>query len=485
MKPRLALFLLLCSASFFSAPAFADFPAGYTPPPLPPQVTFPSNKIIKITDRGAVADGKTLATPAIHKAIEECAAAGGGVVQVPAGEFLTGAIHLKSNITLQVDEGATLKFTSDRSHYPVVRTRYEAVDIMNFSPLIYAYQCENIRITGKGTLDGQGQDWWAWARSISTRPITTPDDQTATPRGGNSGQGMGPDAAGRRLMLQYTADREGKFPLEERVFGEKVPGMRPCLLETYECKNVLIEGLTFTQSPFWTIHPVYSENVTVRGVTVHGNGPNTDGCNPDSSKTVLIEDCNFITGDDCIAIKSGRDGDGIRRNRSCENITIRNCTMKDGHGAITMGSETSGFIRNVFAENCQIDGPDSAIRLKTTRGRGGGVENLFARNITVTKTLRYAITIDMLYSRTQPAPKSETTPVFRNLYIDGFTCESAPQSIYVMGLAESPVENLTLKNIRINGERGAAIEHVAGFTRENVQITPKTGEAWTIRNVRE
>jgi polygalacturonase len=149
-----------------------------------------------------------------------------------------------------------------------------------------------------------------------------------------------------------------------------------------------------------------------------------------------------------------------------------------------MGSETSGFIRNVLAENCKIDGPDSAIRLKTTRGRGGGVENLFAHNITVTKTLRYAITIDMMYSRTQPAPKSETTPIFRNIHIDGFTCESAPQSIYIMGLAEAPVENVTLKNIKIKGDKGAHIENVINFTRDNVEITPKTGDPWTLREVR-
>jgi polygalacturonase len=488
MLPMIRRLSFIPALLTLSAVAVADFPAGYTPPPLPPEITFPTNKTIKITDVGAVADGKTLATDAIRKAIDECAAAGGGVVQIPAGEYLTGPIHFKSNITLQVDEGATVKFTTDRSQYPIVRTRYEAVDIMNFSPLIYAYQCQNIRITGKGTLDGQGQEWWAWARSNSARAAATPpagQPGAAPARGANSGQGMGPDASGRALMLAYTNDREGKYPLEQRVFGDKVPGMRPCFIEPYECKNVVIEGVTVKQSPFWTIHPLYSENVTVRNCVIIGNGPNTDGCDPDSCKTVLIENVDFTTGDDCIAIKSGRDGDGIRRNAPCENITIRNCTMKGGHGAITMGSETSAFIRNVFAENCKVDGPDSAIRLKTTRGRGGGIENVFVRNVTTNKTLRYAITIDMMYSRTQPAPKSETTPEIRNVYIDGFTCEQSPQAIYIMGLEESPVENVTLKNIKVTGDKGARVENVVGFTRENVNVTAKTGETWTIQNVKE
>ena len=200
-------------------------------------------------------------------------------------EYLAGAIQLKSNITLQIDEGVVLRFTTDRTKYPLVKTRYECTDIMNYSPLIYANNCENIRISGKGTLDGQGATWWAW-------------------RNGK------PAAA---ALKKYTDDREGKYPLEQRVFGEAVQGLRPCMIEPYECKNVVIEGVTVENSPFWTIHPVYSEDVTVRGVTVVGDGPNTDGCDPDSCKTVLIDKCHFTTGDDCIAIKSGRDGDGIGR----------------------------------------------------------------------------------------------------------------------------------------------------------------------------
>ncbi len=438
----------------------------YVPPALPAEGKFPSDKVVKITDVGALGDGTTLATDAIAKAIDQVAAAGGGIVQLPAGGagagptvYLTGPIRLKSNITLQVDEGVTVRFSTDHKLYPMVKTRYESVDIMNFSPLIYAYQCENIKITGKGTLDGQGRDWWTWAQR---------------------------NGAGRQVMPQYTNDRAGKFPLEQRIFGDANPGYRPCFIEPYECKNVVIEGVTLHASPFWNIHPLYTQDMIVRGVTVFGDGgPNTDGCDPDSSKRVLIEKCNFTTGDDCIAIKSGRDGDGIRKNATCEDITIRVCIMKGGHGAVTMGSETSAGIKHVFSENCQVDGPDSAIRLKSTRGRGGGIEDVYIKNMTVTRTLKYAITIDMEYTGTTAAPKSETTPVFKDIRIEDFKCDAAPQAIYIVGLAESNVENVILKNVAIKADKGAHVDYVTGLTRENVTLAPRTGEAWDIKDVKD
>jgi polygalacturonase len=221
--------------------------------------------------------------------------------------------------------------------------------------------------------------------------------------------------------------------------------------------------------------------VIVRGVTVFGdNGANTDGCDPDSSKNVLIEKCTFDTGDDCIAIKSGRDGDGIRKNATCENITIRDCTMKGGHGAVTMGSETSAGIKHVFADNCQVDGPDSAIRLKSTRGRGGGIEDVYIRNMAVTSTKQFAITINMRYTTTAEAPFGETTPVFKDIRIENFTCGTSKQALEILGLKESRVENVVLKDVTIGALTGAKLEYVNGFTRDNVKITPVSGQAWTM-----
>jgi polygalacturonase len=441
--------------------ATAALGADYAKPPVPAEMTFAAGKVVKITETGAVADGTSLASEAIAKAIEQCAAAGGGIVQFPktekGGTYLTGPITLKSNITLQIDEGVTLKFSTDRKLYPLVKTRWECTDVMNYSPLIYGYQCQNIRITGKGTLDGQGQTWWTWA---SGKPAAN-------------------------VLRQYTSDREGKFPLEKRVFGEQVQGLRPCLIEPYESKNVLIENVTVKNSPFWTIHPLYSENIIVRNVTILGTGPNTDGCDPDSCKNVLIEKCVFTTGDDCIAIKSGRDGDGIRRNASCENITIRDCTMKGGHGAVTMGSETSGGIKHVYAENCDVDGPDSAIRLKSTRGRGGGIEDVCIKDMKVTSTRKIAITINMRYTSTAEAAKGETTPVFKDVRIENFTCSSSPQALEVLGLRESSVENVVLKDVTITSRQGAKLEFVKGFSRENVKITVASGEVWTMSDTTE
>ncbi len=430
-------------------------------PPVPVEVNYPSHKVVKVAEVGAVADGATLCTEAVHEAIAQCAAAGGGIVEFAptdrGAEYLTGAIHLRSNITLQIDEGVTLKFTTDRARYPLVRTRYEGTDVMNYSPLIYAYQCRNVRLTGRGTLDGQGQAWWDWRN--------------------------GKPAA--EMLRRYTNDRAGQFPLEQRVFGESVQGLRPCFIESYESQNILIEGVTVKNAPFWTIHPLYSANVIVRNVTILGTGPNTDGCDPDSCQTVLIEKCRFTTGDDCIAIKSGRDGDGIRRHRPCENITIRDCTMTGGHGAVTMGSETAGGIRHVWAERCTVDGPDSAIRLKSTRGRGGGIEDVYVRHMTVTSARQFAITINMRYTQTTEAPPSETTPLFRNIRIEDVTCRNAPAALEILGLNESRIENVYLKDVTINATRGARLEYVTHFVRDNVTITPSNGAAWTLTHVTE
>jgi len=453
-------------ATLFLLPAVAlADSASFSAPPLPPEVVFPSKVTIKATDAGAMPDGATLCTGAIEKAIDQAAADGGGIVElspVPHGQggagdtvYLTGAIHLKSNITLRIDAGVTLRFSPDRTLYPLVKTRYECTDVMNYSPLIYADGCENIRITGGGTLDGQGQSWWTWARGKPALQAIAP----------------------------FTEDRAGKYPLESRVFGEKIPGLRPCFIESYNCKNVLIEGVTLRESPFWNLHPLYSKNVTVRNVTIFGDGPNTDGCDPDSCDTVLIDHCTFTTGDDCIAIKSGRDGDGIRRNSPCENITIRDCTMKGGHGAITMGSETSAGIRHVFAENCAIDGPDSAVRLKSTRGRGGGIEDVYIRKLNVASTKKVAITVNMKYSNAPEAAKSETTPVFKDIRIEDFTCEAAPQAMELIGLPEAPIENVALSHVSIHAAKGARAEYVTGLSRQEVNIAAATGDAWSESHV--
>lgn len=321
-----------------------------------------------MTQFGAVGDGQADCTKAIREAIAACQAAGGGRVVVPPGVFLSGAIHLKSGVNLHLSEGATIRFVTNTTAYlPVVFTRYECTEVMNFSPPIYALEQTNIAITGKGTLDGQGPWWHQWRSQWGA-------DSRALVEQGNRG-----------------------VPVAERVYGEG-HFLRPNFIQPVRCRNVLIEGVRVVNSPMWTLHPLYCTNVTIRGVTVETRGPNTDGCDPDSCTDVLIENCIFSNGDDCIAVKSGRDGDGRRVNIPSENIVIRNCQFKDGHGGVTMGSETSGGIRNVFAENCHFDSPDldMAMRFKSNPARGGFVEDIYLRNCTV-PTAKYGIHMTLRY----------------------------------------------------------------------------------------
>jgi polygalacturonase len=341
--------------------------------------TFP-NQDFNITGYGAKGDGVTDCTEAFRRAIQECFNADGGRVVVPPGVFLTGAIHLKSNVNLYLAKGATIRFSTEPKKYlPVVFTRYECTEVMNYSPLIYAFEQENIAITGEGTLDGQGDAWHSWKSKADANKLVK----------------MGEDGV----------------PVAQRVFGEG-HFLRPNFVQPMRCKNVLIEGVRIINSPMWVLHPLYSTNVTVRGVTVDTTGPNTDGCDPDSCSDVWIKDCKFSDGDDCIAVKSGRDADGRRVNIPCQNLVIQNCTFAAGHGGVALGSETAGGLRWLFAENCQFDSPDldMAMRFKTNPARGGYIENIYLRNCTV-KTAKFGIHMTQRYGSSGAMQGSERPPI--------------------------------------------------------------------------
>jgi unsaturated rhamnogalacturonyl hydrolase len=412
--------------------------------------TFPARDF-KITDYGATAGGNADSSEAIRKAIEACNKAGGGRVVVPAGTFLTGAIHLKSNVNLHISERATLKFSTDPAKYlPVVYTRWEGTELMNYSPFIYAFEQENIAITGSGTLDGSASDenWWAWARRKGTSP---------------------PLAANDVRRLRDMGERG--VPVKERLFGSG-HYLRPSFIEPYRSKNILIEGVRIINSPFWEIHPTLSTNVTVHGVNISSHGPNNDGCDPESSRDVLIEDCVFDTGDDCIAIKSGRDNDGRRVGVPSENIIIRNCTMKDGHGGVVIGSEISGDCRNVFAENCKMDSPnlDRALRLKSNALRGGIIENIFMRNVEVGRVAEAVLTIDLLYDTGDKGPYK---PVVRNVALDHVTSTSSPRVMWVVGFPGAVIEDVRFNDCTFRGvETSEVMHHVGSFTFKNVTIEP-------------
>jgi len=416
----------------------------------PPQ--FPAHDF-ELAKFGAVGDNKTDNTAAIAQAIAACAQAGGGRVVVPQGEFVTGAIHLRSNVNLHLNEGATLRFTRDTSKYPIVLTRFEGVELMNFSPLIYAFEQQNIAVTGSGTIDGNADagHWWAWKAPTRSRPNKDgkPND--------------------RDTLFQMA---ETGVPVNQRIFGDG-HYLRPNFFQPYRCQNVLIEGITLLNSPMWQVHPVLSTNVTVRKLSINADGPNTDGCDPESCRDVLIEDCTFNTGDDCIAIKSGRNGDGRRVHASTENVVIRGCHMKNGHGGVTIGSEISGGVRNVFAENCRMDSPrlDIAVRLKNNAMRGGVLENIHVLDITVGQVANAALAIDFFY---EEGKAGKFTPVVRNVSLRKVTTEKAKYALYLRGFENAPIRGVELADCEFNGvAEPSVVENVKEIALRNVRINGK------------
>ncbi|HET6739570.1 MAG TPA: glycoside hydrolase family 28 protein [Kribbella sp.] len=378
----------------------------------PPQFR---SRDFSITSFGAVGDGTTLATEAIATAIDVCHRSGGGRVVVPAGTFLTGAIHLKSNVNLYVSTGATLLFSTDPANYlPVVLTRFEGQECMNYSPLIYARDCENIAVTGGGTLDGGAtwDDWWSWV---------TPS---------------GPDA---RALTQMTEDG---VPVEERVFGDG-HHLRAAFIETQSCQNVLIEGVTILRSPFWEIHPVLSRNITVRGVHIDSRGPNNDGIDPESSQYVHIQNCTLDCGDDCIAIKSGKGADGLRINVPSENILIEDCTLNIRYGAITIGSEMTGGVRNVFVRNCTIGSPNLyfGLYIKTNSVRGGFAENLYLRDLEISNLTKEVVSCNFYRSEGDVGP---LTPYVRNVELRNIEVGHARNAFSIFGYPRSPIQDFRL-----------------------------------------
>lgn len=396
------------------------------------QITIPEfrNENFNIIDYGAIGDGITDCTMSIKRAIEDCNRNGGGRVVIPKGEFFTGPIYIKSNVNLHLEKNATLLFSTDpRDYLPLVLTRWEGVDVMNYSCLISAFGEKNIAITGQGTLDGQAasSNWWPWkGRKVYGWKENTPN-QT--------------DKSNRPALFDMV---EKDIPVLNRKFGEG-HYLRPQFIQPYNCENILIEGVTILRSPMWVIHPVLCTNLTIKGVKVKSDGPNTDGCDPESCKNVLIKDCYFKTGDDCIALKSGRNRDGRRINIPCENVVIQNCTTVNGHAGIAIGSEISGGVKNVFIENCKISKPMWGIRLKTSSMRGGISKNIYIRNVEIDKVSNEAIILTMLYE-----DKGEYIPTIRDLYFGNIKIKNGGKCGIVMeAYPESPIENITFENVNI------------------------------------
>ena len=399
------------------------------------------DKTYNILDFGAIADGKTMATSSIRKAIETCSKNGGGKVLVPAGKFLTGAIHLESNVNLHLEEGAEILFsTNPKDYYPLVHTSFEGTELINYSPLIYIKNKKNIAITGKGILNGQAssENWWPWKGQTSE----------GTNYGAVKGNPSQLDANNLPALMNMA---ENNVPVEKRIFGNG-HYLRPNFIEPFECENVWIKDVRIINAPFWIIHPLKSKNVIVDGVNINSHGPNNDGCDPEYSQNVLIKNTTFNTGDDCIAIKAGRDADGRRVGIITENIIVRDCKMIDGHGGVVIGSEMSAGVKNVFVYNCFMDSPelDRAIRLKTNTRRGGIIDGFFVKNLTVGEVKEAVLHINMNYA-IYGDQKGNNIPTIKNIYMENVKVKNGGKyAIFADGLDNSKIENIVFKNVTID-----------------------------------
>jgi polygalacturonase len=400
---------------------------------------------------GAVSGGAVDCSTAFATAISTCHDEGGGRVVVPAGQFFTGPIHLKSNVELHVARDAEIVFSDQFEDYlPVVLVRVGGIELYNYSPLIYARDCINIAVTGAGKLNGNASAWWDWKDRETRR-----------------GFEMGAKAV----------------PVEDRVFGTPEAGIRPSFLSFVNCVNVLLADFTIGSGPNWTIHPIYCQNMTIRGVNVVTDGPNNDGIDPDSCRDVLIEHCTFDTGDDCVVLKSGYNQDGWRVGRPTENVVMRNCTSKRGHGGLVIGSEMSGGVRNVFIENCSFEGTDRIIRIKSRADRGGIVENIFARNLIADNLQQDVIILTMDYgSDTRAFVNNAKPPIFRSMAFEKITASGAPIAIVIQGMPDSPIRDLRVADMTICSKQGVVAKNVEKLFFRNVQITRADGPVFAFEN---
>jgi hypothetical protein len=436
--------------TYVSTDPIAPLEAPFEMPELD-RPLFP-DRVFDIRDFGAVADGATMNSAAIAEAIDACAAAGGGTVIIPSGLWLTGPIHLRSNTNLHAAEGATVRFSTRFEDYlPVVQTRWEGIEIYNYSPLIYANSADNIAITGSGTFDGQGEAWFnmrIWQK------------------------------VDREKLWNSEADG---IPVEDRIYGTEEGALRPAMVQPFNCSNVLIEGPTFTRSPFWVIHPVYCDRLIIRNVTVDSHGVNNDAVDLDSCTNSLVEHCSFSVGDDAVAIKSGRDADGWRVGRPSENIVVRHITSIGGHGGAVIGSELSGGARNVLFHDFYFKDTVTALRIKSKIGRGGVIEDIWFRDIVITGLReKPAFWLDALYASHTVRPATTELTTFRNIHVENLASWGGVRSIEISAYAERPAENLTLENVSVSADFGLTLENADGVTLTKVNILPNSGDGTDI-----
>lgn len=410
---------------------------------IPPFVT-------RISDHGAQEGGEIPSTTAFSRAIAACSEHGGGTVVVPPGVWLTGPIHLCSSLRLHLERGAEIRFSRIHSDYlPPVLAHRAGCWVMNYSPFLYARDAHDIAITGEGVLDGQGDAWWDWKNN----------------------------EAGVHRLIRMVAE---ELPVSERIFATEEDEVRPNMIEFVNCENLLFEGFSMRESPAYFLHPVGCTNVTVRNVSLLGNGPNNDGIDPEYCRNVLIEDCFIDTGDDCVCIKAGRDQDGWKEGRPTENVVVRRIRTRRGHGGIVIGSELSAGVRNVWVEDCEFTGTERGIRIKTAPGRGGFVENVCFRQIRMSGILEEAIIIHMDYGsiakgQVGSAFESSTRCLTRieGITLEDISVEGADRALDLTGEATQPLSHLKFHHLVAHAKHGPSITHAQDVVFEKTQFLPE------------
>lgn len=490
----IGLCLWLCVACQSSSYKYADLYA--TLPFEMPRVeapVFPEREVL-LSDYGAVGDGATLCTEAFEKAISALAGQGGGHLIVPPGVWFTGPIVLRSNIDLHLEKGAIILFSPDVDLYPLVETVFEGLDTRRCQSPISGRNLENVAITGEGAIDGNGHFW----RPLKREKVTESEWKRATSRGG--------------VYKRPTY----WFPYPETLRGDTISNMnvpqnlkteeewqsvrhflRPVMVSLIECKNVWLQGVIFQNSPAWNLHPLMCENVLIEDIQVRNPSyaQNGDGLDLESCKNTLILNSTFDVGDDGICLKSGKDEDGRRRARPCENVVVDGCTVFKGHGGFVVGSEMSGGVKNVLVSHCQFLGTDVGLRFKSKRGRGGVVENIWVNHVSMMDIATEPITFNLYYGgksevevlesgevmpkRIEPLPLDETTPRFRNIHIKNLICAGARRAMFFNGIPEMPIDGIWLENVEITSQLGAEFIYSKNITMQQVNIHQAEGEKIT------
>lgn len=485
-KTLLSIFVMSLA---FAVSAYADNPYKHYTANLPFKMAevkapeFP-DRDVNLKDFGAVGDGKTLCTEAFAKAIDHLSGKGGGRLIVPRGIWHTGPIVLKSNINLHLENGAVILFAADESLYPLISTSFEGLETRRCQSPLSANGATNIAVTGKGAIDGNGQYW----RPLKKAKVTDAQWKTFTGKGGvfkNSSlwfpsEGYAKGDAGADMNVPTNMKSEDDWNSIKRF-------LRPVMVSLVNCKNVLLQGVIFQNSPAWNIHPLMCENIIIDDVLARNPSyaQNGDALDLESCKNALIVNSKFDAGDDGICIKSGKDADGRRRGRPCENVVVDGCTVFAGHGGFVVGSEMSGGVRNIMVTNCQFLGTDVGLRFKSTRGRGGIVENIFIDGVSMNDIKTDAITFNMYYGGKSVAemladgdkpnnidikPIDETTPIFRNIDIRRVVCNGCGRAMEFNGLPEMPIDGITLTDIDIITRGDAEFANAKNIKKTNVNI---------------